>query len=142
MRKLIASALAIILFSPALVLAQRYTDSDGRLRVPFAKQPFSAGISAGPNTIANGGIQQVLVGIGAIVRNDEAVLTPDQATEYGAWKRPVTLETPTTQTRADILRGEYGRYRANNDLLYYHLDVRVDPDKKFLGGRIRFGSGC
>src|SRR5262245_25327639 len=25
-------------------------------------------------------------------------------------------------TRADILRGEYGRYRANNDLLFYHLD--------------------
>ena len=43
-------------------------------------------------------------------------------------------------TRADILRGEYGRYRANNDLLYYTLDVRVDPDKRFLSGqnRIRF----
>ena len=24
-------------------------------------------------------------------------------------------------TRAEVLRGEYGRYRANNDLLYYHL---------------------
>ena len=46
----------------------------------------------------------------------------------------------TAQTRADILRGEYGRYRANNDLLYYHLDVRVDPEKKFLSGKntIRF----
>src|SRR5437867_7795692 len=43
-------------------------------------------------------------------------------------------------TRADILRGEYGRYRANNDLLYYHLDIRVDPEKKFIGGKntIRF----
>ena len=42
--------------------------------------------------------------------------------------------------RASILRGEYGRYRANNDLLSYHLDVRVDPDKKFLSGKntIRF----
>ena len=35
-------------------------------------------------------------------------------------------------THADILRGEYGRYRANNDLLYYHLDVRVDPNRKYL----------
>ena len=44
------------------------------------------------------------------------------------------------QTRADILRGEYGRYRANNDLLSYHLDIRVDPAKQFLSGRntIRF----
>ena len=43
-------------------------------------------------------------------------------------------------TRADILRGEYGRYRANNDLLYYHLDIRVDPEKKFVSGKntIRF----
>ena len=39
-----------------------------------------------------------------------------------------------TPTRANLLRGEYGRYRANNDLLYYHLDVRVDPDQKFLKG--------
>jgi aminopeptidase N len=44
------------------------------------------------------------------------------------------------QTRADLLRGAYGPYRANNDLLFYHLDVRVDPDKKFLQGKntIRF----
>jgi aminopeptidase N len=43
-------------------------------------------------------------------------------------------------TREQRLRGEYGRYRANNDLLYYHLDVRVDPDKKFISGKntIRF----
>jgi ferric-dicitrate binding protein FerR (iron transport regulator) len=43
-------------------------------------------------------------------------------------------------THADILRGAYGAYRANNDLLYYHLDVRVDPEKKFLSGKntIRF----
>jgi aminopeptidase N len=45
-----------------------------------------------------------------------------------------------TPTRADILRGEYGPYRANNDLLSYHLDIRVDPAKQFLSGRntIRF----
>ncbi len=43
-------------------------------------------------------------------------------------------------TRADILRGEYGQYRANNDLLFYHLDIRVDPDKKVVSGKntIRF----
>jgi aminopeptidase N len=50
---------------------------------------------------------------------------------------PSTLRAPT---RADILRGEYGRYRANNDLLSYHLDVRVDPAKKSIAGSnaIRF----
>ena len=49
----------------------------------------------------------------------------------------------TTQqppTHANILRGEYGRYRANNDLLFYHLDIRVDPERKFVCGKntIRF----
>lgn len=58
-------------------------------------------------------------------------------------QRSVPDEPPSTQrppTRADILRGEYGRYRANNDLLFYHLDVRVDPGKKFISGKntIRF----
>ena len=32
-------------------------------------------------------------------------------------------------TRAQILRGAYGPYRANNDLLSYDLDVRVDPER-------------
>jgi aminopeptidase N len=49
-------------------------------------------------------------------------------------------QPPAAPTRADILRGEYGPYRANNDLLYYDLDVRVDPERKFLSGKntIRF----
>ncbi|MFS8086950.1 MAG: M1 family metallopeptidase [Acidobacteriota bacterium] len=47
---------------------------------------------------------------------------------------------PKPPTRADVLRGEYGRYRANNDLLFYDLDIRVDPDQKFVSGKntIRF----
>ena len=51
----------------------------------------------------------------------------------------IQAQTPAI-TRADILRGEYGRYRSNNDLLSYHLDIRVDPAKKFISGRnaIRF----
>ncbi|WP_433984274.1 hypothetical protein RBB78_04300 [Tunturiibacter empetritectus] len=32
-------------------------------------------------------------------------------------------------THADLLRGAYGPYRANNDLLFYRLDLRVDPEK-------------
>jgi len=53
---------------------------------------------------------------------------------------PQTVPTSMPVTHADILRGEYGRYRANNDLLFYHLDIRVDPEKKVVSGknRIRF----
>ena len=48
--------------------------------------------------------------------------------------------TPSRPTRAQLLLGEYGPYRANNDLLYYHLDVRVDPAKQSISGKntIRF----
>jgi len=47
---------------------------------------------------------------------------------------------PPAPTHADILRGAYGPYRANNDLLYYHLDIRVDPAAQTITGKntIRF----
>jgi aminopeptidase N len=53
--------------------------------------------------------------------------------------RPQDAGSPIP-TRAEMLRGAYGPYRANNDLLYYHLDVRVDPAEKFIGGKntVRF----
>jgi aminopeptidase N len=43
-------------------------------------------------------------------------------------------------SRFDILRGAYSPWRANNDLLSYDLDIRVDPEKKFISGKntIRF----
>src|SRR5262252_7470909 len=49
-------------------------------------------------------------------------------------------QAPAAPTRANILRGEYSEWRANNDLLYYHLDVRIDPEKKVISGKntIRF----
>jgi aminopeptidase N len=47
---------------------------------------------------------------------------------------------PPAPSRAAILRGEYGRYRANNDVRFYHLDVRIEPEAKRISGsnRIRF----
>jgi dipeptidyl aminopeptidase/acylaminoacyl peptidase len=47
---------------------------------------------------------------------------------------------PREPTRADILRGGWGDYRANNRLLSYNLDIRVDPAKQSISGRntIRF----
>jgi aminopeptidase N len=59
---------------------------------------------------------------------------------------PLAQTTPGSRTEqqapthANILRGEYGRYRANNDLLSYDLDIRIDPEKKFISGKntIRF----
>jgi arginase len=68
--------------------AQRYTDANGHLRVSLAQQPLLPnGPSAGPHTMANGGIQQILAQMGATVRVDEAQLTPAESTEYGGWKK-------------------------------------------------------
>jgi aminopeptidase N len=50
------------------------------------------------------------------------------------------LHAQQLPVRADLLRGSYGPYRANNDLLYYHLDIRVDPIAQTITGKntIRF----
>jgi aminopeptidase N len=37
-------------------------------------------------------------------------------------------------TKDDLLRGAYGPYRANNDLLFYELKLRVDPVAKIITG--------
>jgi aminopeptidase N len=53
---------------------------------------------------------------------------------------PATVpEFPATM-RGNILRGQYGPHRANNDLLFYHLDIRIDPDAKKISGKntVRF----
>jgi aminopeptidase N len=63
--------------------------------------------------------------------------TAPAASQAAPATRPDGTHEPT---RADILRGAYGEDRNNNDLLYYHLDIRVDPEKKVIGGKntIRF----
>ncbi|PYP89898.1 MAG: hypothetical protein DMF61_01470 [Blastocatellia bacterium AA13] len=88
MRKLAPLLSIIALFVAPPVQAQRYTGADGRLRVALVKQPFSpTGPSQGPSTMANGGIQKVLAGLGADVRVQEAALAPEEDKEYGGWKR-------------------------------------------------------
>jgi aminopeptidase N len=65
------------------------------------------------------------------------LLTITATTLFAQTSAPQTAKHPS---RGDVLRGEYGRYRANNDLLFYDLDIRVDPEKKFVSGKntIRF----
>ncbi len=79
---------------------------------------------------------------GSTLLAESSTLLPEQA-QNATPARPPVAPPPSTlraPTRADVLRGEYGRYRANNDLLYYTLDVRVDPERKSIAGTntIRF----
>jgi aminopeptidase N len=69
------------------------------------------------------------------------VAAPDAAQKPPAKPNDAVLPTPPpAPTRAEMLRGAYGPYRANNKLLYYHLDIRVDPEKQLISGKntIRF----
>jgi aminopeptidase N len=65
--------------------------------------------------------------------------TAAQTSSTGSTAQNPAPATPAP-THADLLRGNYGEYRANNDLLSYDLSVRVDPAKKSISGRntIRF----
>ncbi len=66
----------------------QFRDAAGQLRVALVKQPFVPnGTSAGPTTMAEGGIQPALKAAGATVRVSEIKLTPEQEPEYGGWKR-------------------------------------------------------
>jgi len=61
-----------------------------------------------------------------------SAISPAQTSQSAtATATPQTAKEPT---HSDLLMGSYGPYRANNDLLFYHLDLRVDPEKKFLSG--------
>jgi len=88
-RLLALLALAMVaLLHAAPAAAQRYVGPDGRLRIALSKQPFLPnGTSPGPDTMANGGIRDILARMGATVRIDDARLTADEDKEYGGWKR-------------------------------------------------------
>src|ERR1700761_4781999 len=70
-----------------------------------------------------------------------AVLFPAVGIGLSQGPTPAVPEgTPPAHQEGDKLLGSYGPYRANNDLLYYNLHVRVDPAKQYLSGMnaIRF----
>jgi arginase len=90
MTRLALVALAFILGagpnSPDAVSPQSGTP--GPLRVALLKQPFVPnGTSVGPETMANGGIQEELRQRGIAVSVTGIALTPEQEPEYGGWKR-------------------------------------------------------
>ena len=67
-----------------------------------------------------------------MARHGLALLLVLMALPAGAQQAPASTES--APSRADVLRGEYGRYRANNDLLHYALDIRVDPARRTVTG--------
>jgi len=83
-----AALLSAGLAGAAVPPQHKYKSGNGKIQVSLAKQPLSpTGPSKGPATMAEGGIQKILAGLGVTVRVDEATLTADEETEYGGWKK-------------------------------------------------------
>jgi arginase len=83
----LVAAVAALVAAAAPVRAQDARPITAR-RVALMKQPFVPnGTSAGPTTMADGGIQEALRAMGAEVRVQEIGLTAEQEPEYGGWKR-------------------------------------------------------
>ncbi len=58
------------------------------VKIALVKQPFLPnGVSQGPTTMAEGGIQQQLAALGASIRVATIGLTAVEDSEYGGWKR-------------------------------------------------------
>jgi aminopeptidase N len=74
--------------------------------------------------------------VGSQPSAQSATTTPGATESQGA-HAPDAVKVPT---KDDLLRGGYGPYRADNDLLFYRLNVRVDPVAKTIAGTnmIRF----
>ena len=82
-----------------------------------------AGVLSGPVFVQTAGAQTQPAAQQPSAQS--AVTTP------GRTQPPDVLKTPTAD---DLLRGGYGPYRANNDLLSYHLKLRVDPVAETIAG--------
>ena len=48
----------------------------------------------------------------------------------------LAAEQKLTYPKKNKLWGNYSEYRANNDLLSYDLSIRVDPEQKFISGKL------
>jgi aminopeptidase N len=80
------------------------------------------------------------MGVGAARPQTSAQSSNTTPGSAAAARRARHLDELKPPTKDDLLRGGYGPYRANNDLLSYALELRVDPVAETIKGSntIRF----
>jgi len=85
--------LTILTAMPALVVAQRYENDRGELRVAIVNNPYSGSrsgpeLSQGPESLSREGVIDMLNKMDCTVRGPETVrLTPEEDKDYGVWHR-------------------------------------------------------
>jgi arginase len=83
----------VILFMPMMILAQKYQNTDGKIRVVIVKNPYSGSrsgpeLSEGPDILEDGGLKELLEKTGCIVEKIKDVrLTQEEDKDYGVWHR-------------------------------------------------------
>jgi aminopeptidase N len=112
-----------LVFAPGALQVHR-SDAAGAVTVPAREARAGLAVRAK-------GFHPVVVAAGDLAQ--PVSLASDPA-------RTNPVEATFAFTRADTLRGSYGPYRANNDLLTYDLDVAVDVEGESIRGTntIRF----
>lgn len=81
-----------VLFS-STVMAQGYTDAEGKTRIALVKMPYRGArnvpeLSEVPDYLEQGGIEEILEGMGGRLRPVATVrLTPEEQEDYGVWHR-------------------------------------------------------
>ncbi len=64
-----------------------------------------------------------------------ALATQQEAQDSSKSRQAPRRKAAAKKARVLDLRGDYDWHRANNDLLSYHLDIKVDPTAKTVGGK-------
>ena len=104
-----ASVVLAVLLCSTAVLAQRYADEEGRVRVALVKMPYAGArnvpeLSGGPDYLASGGLVEMLEGMNVALRPSSLVrLLPEEEDDYGEWHR------------VGMANGHYGEYVAANE---------------------------
>lgn len=109
MYKKFTYCLIAALLIPSFVFGQKYTGEDGKIKVALVLNPYNgdrAGpeLDFGPERMANSGIKEILLGMGAVVQRVSNVkLSPEEDKEYGRWNR------------LGIANGHLGEFAAENE---------------------------
>ena len=103
--------IAVMLVTPSLALAQRYTEADGTVRVAPINMPYSGArnvpeLSGGPDYLEEGGVVQFIEELGATVKEIPTVaLTAEEdndasGTASASRTRTSVTTWPRTSARA------------------------------------------
>lgn len=93
MKRIIASALIVLLFCAVQVNSQQYTGADGTIQVVVIKDPYTDSRSGpellkGPDILDNSGFRQVLETNGcSVVETVEITMPAHLERQYGEWNR-------------------------------------------------------